>query len=241
MPPLVALYWVIKIASTTLGETGADMASMTFGLGYGATIVLFLVLFAALLLGKLIAGACHPILYCAVFTASAVAGTAVSDFHRPLGLGYAGGALLLAAALCAVLALWFRVERSIAVERIASARSGVFYWTAFLVANTLGTAAGDLLADDLGSGIAWSAGLISAVLLGLALLQRFTDTPRMLLFWLAFVLTRPFGATFGDLLTKPREQGGLDLGTVGASAFFAVILIVAIAREMQLSGRRRQV
>ena len=167
-----------------------------------------------------------------MFTASAVLGTALSDFiDRTLGLGYALGAALLSLLLLATLAVWRRTQGSLAVERIETAGAEVFYWFAFLVANTLGTAVGDYVSDELGVGFLISAVGIAA-LLGLAALARvFTSVSRVFLFWFAFVLTRPFGATFGDLLTKPVAGGGLALGTFGASAFFAAVMVVALWRE----------
>ncbi|HTJ85516.1 MAG TPA: hypothetical protein VL400_27555 [Polyangiaceae bacterium] len=239
VPHIIALYWVIKIAATTLGETGADMFSMTWDLGYGATIGIFMALFLASFGIKLAAKGYHPVLYWLTFTTSAIVGTAMSDFiDRTLELGYAVGSLLLVLLLLSVLAAWYRSERSIQVETITTPRAEIFYWLAFLVANTLGTAAGDFLADDLELGFVTSAVGISAVLVVLALLHYLTRAPRMLLFWLAFVLTRPFGATFGDFLTKPSEEGGIAFGTVGASIVFGGILVAAIARETQLERRR---
>jgi uncharacterized membrane-anchored protein len=240
VPHIILLYWVIKIASTTLGETGADMFSMTFDLGYARTIEVFMALFLLLLVVKLLLKGYHPVAYWSVFTASAIAGTGISDFiDRTLGLGYALGSAILVAVLLAILYLWRWREGSIGVERITTASAELYYWAAFLVANTLGTAAGDFLADDLGIGFGESAALISGLLLAIALLHYFSRAPGLVLFWLAFVLTRPFGATFGDLLTKPLDHGGLALGTVGASVFFAIVLAVAIARETRLerSGR----
>lgn len=239
VPHIILLYWIIKIASTTLGETGADMFSMTFDFGYARTIEIFLGLFALLLIIKLALRGYHPVAYWAVFTASAIAGTGISDFlDRTLGLGYMVGSAILVVALLVVLGLWYWRERSIGVETITTAHAEIFYWLAFLIANTLGTAAGDLLADDLGIGFAQSAALISGALLVIALLHYFTRVSGLLLFWLAFVLTRPFGATFGDLLTKPLDHGGLNLGTVGASLFFAIVLVVAVHRETRLERQR---
>ena len=239
VPHIVFLYWVIKIASTTLGETGADMFSMTFQLGYGSTIVLFIALFVLLLVIKLRLKRYDPIMYWLVFTATAIVGTAISDFiDRTLGLGYAAGSAILVVLLLAMLALWRRLEGSVQVEDIRTQRAELFYWMAFLAANTLGTAAGDFLADDLHIGFMQSALLISGMLMFIAILHYTTRISGTLLFWLAFVLTRPFGATFGDLLTKTREQGGLDLGTVGASVFFAVVLVFSIAKEHRLEKRR---
>lgn len=240
VPEIVLLYWVIKIAATTLGETGADMVSMTFNLGYAKTVVIFLSLFAVLLLAKLRVKGYHPILYWSVFTASAIAGTGISDFiDRSLGWGYPTGSAVLVGLLIAILGLWYAVERSISVERITTASAETYYWMAFLIANTLGTAAGDYLSDSLGLGFGQSAALITGVLVAICLGHYFTKLPGLLLFWLAFVLTRPFGATFGDLLTKPVSHGGLNLGTVGASTFFAIVLVVAVAKENKLERRRK--
>lgn len=235
VPHIITLYWIIKIASTTLGETGADMFSMTFDLGYGTTILLFMGLFAVLLTIKMSLRRYEPITYWLTFTATAIVGTAISDFiDRTLGLGYAFGSALLIAMLIATLALWYWQQRSINVELIDTGKAEFFYWIAFLIANTLGTAAGDYVADDLALGFADAAFLFTGSLVVLALLHFYTKISAVLLFWLAFVLTRPFGATFGDWLTKPTDHGGLDLGTIGASMFFVVILILAVARETQL-------
>lgn len=234
VPHILFLYWIIKIASTTLGETGADMFSMTYDIGYGNTIVLFMGLFLILLSIKLAMKRYEPILYWLTFTATAIAGTAISDFiDRTLGVGYMGGSLLLVSLLLLVLWGWYSKEKSINVECITTTGAEIFYWMAFLVANTLGTAAGDFLADEMGIGFAQSAMLISAVLALLTLLHYKTAVSKVLLFWLAFVLTRPFGATFGDLLTKTHEKGGLDLGTVGSSVFFTVVLVIAVREEVK--------
>ena len=239
VPHIIALYWVIKIASTTLGETGADMFSMTFHLGYGDTIVLFMGLFLTLLVIKLSLKGYHPLAYWLTFTASAIAGTAISDFiDRTLKLGYTLGSVILTAMLLIALAVWYKKEKSINVEYIATSSAELWYWIAFLIANTLGTAAGDYVADDLGFGFVHSAILISGLLGLIVLLHFFTKVSGVLLFWLAFVLTRPFGATFGDLLTKPIAKGGMNLGTVGASIFFCVVLFFAIAKETKLEKGR---
>jgi uncharacterized membrane-anchored protein len=235
VPHIVFLYWVIKIASTTLGETGADMFSMTFNLGYGTTIVIFMGLFLILLAVKLFLKGYHPLAYWLTFTASAIAGTAISDFiDRTLGLGYTAGSALLITMLLITLAIWHKKEKSINVEYVPVVSIELFYWGAFLIANTLGTAAGDFVADDLGFGFVNSAILISVLLVIIALLHFFTKVSGTLLFWLAFVLTRPFGATFGDVLTKSHAKGGLNLGTIGSSIFFCIILVFAIAKETRL-------
>ena len=239
VPHIIFLYWVIKIASTTLGETGADMLSMTFKLGYAETILIFMGFFVVLLGVKLFLKGYHPVMYWLVFTASALVGTAISDFiDRTLGLGYAMGSVVLITMLIVTLALWYKKERSIHVDTITTSSAEIFYWAAFLFANTLGTAAGDFVADNLGFGFAKSAILFSGSLMVIALFYFFTKISRIWLFWLAFVLTRPFGATFGDLLTKSTAKGGLNFGTIGSSIVFAVVLFLAIAKETQLEKAR---
>ena len=235
VPHIIFLYWVIKIASTTLGETGADMFSMTFNLGYGTTIVLFLTLFLILFGIKLSLKGYHPLVYWLTFTASAIAGTAMSDFiDRTLKFGYAWGSAFLITLLLITLAIWYKKEKSINVEYITSPSVETFYWLAFLIANTLGTAAGDFIADNMGLGFEKGAILITVLLVVIALLHFFTKFSGTLLFWLAFVLTRPFGATFGDFLTKPVAKGGINFGTIGSSIVFCVILAFAIAKETKL-------
>jgi len=239
VPHVITLYWVIKIAATTLGETGADMVSMTFNLGYGFSIILFALLFSVLLAIKISIKKYEPILYWLLFTASAIVGTEISDFiDRTLGLGYALGSLILIFFLFATLLFWFKKEGSINVEVITTSRAEMFYWIAFLIANTLGTAAGDFLADNLHLGFTYSALLISVILLVLVMVHLLTKKWATLLFWIAFVLTRPFGATFGDLLTKPAAKGGLAIGTIASSLFFAVVLVLAVYQEVRLEKLR---
>jgi len=239
VPHIIFLYWVIKILATTLGETGADMFSMTFQWGYATTLAVFMVLFLVLLVVKLLLKGYHSLAYWSTFTVSAIAGTALSDFiDRTLGLGYALGSAVLVVLLGIVLALWHKKEGSIHVESITKPSVEAFYWTAFLIANTVGTAAGDFIADNLGLGFQNGAILITALLAVIALLHRFTKISGTLLFWLAFVFTRPFGATCGDFLTKPVAKGGIHLGTVAPSLFFCGALLFAIARETRLEKQR---
>ncbi len=241
VPHILLLYWVIKIAATTLGETGADMFSMTFGMGYDVTIAIFMAMFIVCLVIKLSMARYSPVMYWLTFTATAIAGTAISDYiDRTLGLGYTVGMLILIALLIMVLFVWYLKEKSLSVEVITTHSAESFYWLAFLVANTLGTAAGDFLADELKLGFMVSAAIISALLVLTALAHYFTKISGIVLFWIAFVLTRPFGATFGDLLTKPVEKGGLALGTLWASLLFAVILVIALAREVVVERKIRQ-
>ncbi len=239
VPQILLLYWVIKIASTTLGETGADMFSMTYNMGYGSTIALFFGLFILFLSIKLSMKRYEPVMYWLTFTSTAIAGTAISDYiDRTLGLGYTMGTIMLVGLLLLTLWVWKIREKSINVEQITNSTSEIYYWLAFLIANTLGTAAGDFLADELGLGFASSALIITGVLTAIAVMHFYTKTSGVVLFWLAFVLTRPFGATFGDLLTKTHEHGGLDLGTVGSSLFFAIILVIAVIKEVRIEKNR---
>lgn len=239
VPHIILLYWIIKIVSTTLGETGADMFSMTFNIGYGATIVIFMSLFLILLVLKLYLKGYHPLVYWLTFTASAIAGTAISDFiDRTLGFGYALGSVILTAMLLIILAVWYKKEKTINVEYIATPTSEIFYWIAFLIANTLGTAAGDFLADNMGLGFINSAILISVILVIVALLHFFTKISNIVLFWVAFVLTRPFGATFGDFLTKSSAKGGINFGTIASSIVIFIIFVIAIHRETMLERER---
>ncbi|MBA0387841.1 hypothetical protein D7U91_08420 [Stenotrophomonas maltophilia] len=226
-------FWVMKIAATTLGETAGDLLSMTLNLGYVASSAILLTIFAGLLGMQLSARRFHPVLFWSVVLATSTAGTTMSDLiDRTLGLGYAAGASLLAGCLALVLLAWRVSEKSISVSNIASRRAEGFYWTAVLFSNTLGTALGDFLADDSGLGFTGGALLIGSLIALTALATRIQGINRVILFWIAFVLTRPFGATFGDLLTKPLEKGGLGFGTVGSSLVLFTILVTLVALPM---------
>ncbi len=226
-------FWVMKICATTLGETGGDLLSMTLNLGYARSSLILLGCFAITLIAQMRARVFHAPLYWLVIVSTSTAGTTMSDFmDRSLGLGYAVGSAILAVLLVIVLIAWRWSQRSLSVERIVGARAEGFYWTAILVSNTLGTALGDYLADDSGLGFGGAALLISIAIALVALARVTTRISGVALFWLAFVLTRPFGASFGDLLTKSTAQGGLDLGTVGSSAVLAAILVSGLAWQM---------
>lgn len=222
-------FWILKICATTLGETAGDLLSMTLDVGYAWSSVILLGVFAATLLAQLRSRTFHPALFWLVILSTSTAGTTMSDFmDRTLGLGYATGSAILVALLALVLGAWRASTGSISVDRIDTPKAEVFYWAAILCSNTLGTALGDFLADDSGLGFAGGAALIAAGLALLLAAYRFTKVDRVLLFWTAFVLTRPFGATFGDVLTKPVERGGLDLGTAGSSAVLALLLVATL-------------
>ncbi len=226
---VTAIFWIMKICATTLGETAGDLVSMTMGIGYQWSSIILVGAFLIVLTLQLAARKFHPALYWMVILATSTAGTTLSDYmDRTLGLGYAKGALILVACLAAVLAAWHATERTLSVDRVTTRRAEAFYWTAILFSNTLGTAFGDFLADDSGLGFVGAAGLIAGALGVVLLATYFTRANRVALFWTAFVLTRPFGATFGDLLTKPVEKGGLDLGTAGASLVLGAMLLALV-------------
>jgi len=239
---LTFAFWVMKICATTVGETGGDALSMTLGVGYAASSLLLLGFFALMLVAQLRARSFHPALYWSVILATSTAGTTLSDFmDRTLGLGYAKGAALLAALLVGVLALWRGVVGSLAVDEICNRRAEAFYWMAILVSNTLGTAVGDYLADSSGLGYAMSNLLISSGIAASVLAYRFSSLSRTALFWWAFVLTRPFGATMGDLLTKPPDHGGFGFGTLGSSAVLLALLAIFVVVAMRGEGRLARV
>jgi uncharacterized membrane-anchored protein len=222
-------FWVMKICATTLGETAGDLLSMTMNIGYGLSSVILITAFFASLLAQLSATKFHPGLYWLVILTTSTAGTTISDYiDRTLGLGYATGSSILVTGLIVVLTAWYITEKSLSVSNIVTVRAEFFYWTAILFSNTLGTALGDFLADNSGLGFMGGALLIASIIAALALASRFSVFNKLVLFWLAFVLTRPFGATFGDFMTKPLEKGGLDFGTVGSSAVLAGLLIAML-------------
>ena len=238
---VTALFWVMKIAATTLGETAGDLFSMTLNVGYAVSSLVLLGIFAVVLIAQLRARHFHPALYWSVILATSTAGTTMSDFmDRTLGLGYATGSLILICCLVTTLVIWRLTEKTLSVENINTPRAELFYWVAILFSNTLGTAAGDFLADNTGLGFLGGAALISGVLLLIMALNRFTAISRIGLFWAAFVLTRPFGATFGDWLTKTPDKGGLGFGTIGSSAILAAILI-GLVIYTSLQNRRAPV
>lgn len=238
VPVVTLAFWVIKIVATTLGETGGDVLSMTLKLGYLLSTVFFFGVFAVAVFAQVSAKRFHPWLYWLVILATTTAGTTLSDYlDRTAGLGYLGGAALLLTVLVAVLALWKLTLGSVAVDHIEDRRAETFYWVTILVSNTLGTALGDFFADntwmvngrELVLGYAGGGLVFGGALAVIAALYIFTKVPRTILFWCAFVLTRPLGATVGDLLTKPHDHGGLALGTIAASTVLAAFLVVAIA------------
>ena len=229
LPAITLSFWIMKICATTLGETAGDLLSMTMKVGYAVSSAILLSFFFATLAGQLSTKKFHPIIYWAVILSTSTAGTTMSDYmDRTLEMGYATGSLILVSLLSATLLVWRLTEKSLSVTDIKSLRGEVFYWTAILFSNTLGTALGDFLADNSGLGFSGGALLIGSLLSLIILAYYFTKVSHVLLFWLAFVLTRPFGATFGDLLTKASEKGGLNFGTIGSSLILFVLLVVLV-------------
>lgn len=229
LPRITLAFWVMKIAATTLGETAGDLFSMTMNVGYAVSSLVLVGLFLVVLVAQLKATKFHPFLYWSVILATSTAGTTMSDFmDRTLELGYARGSMILVSLLVSILIIWRLATGSLSVTRVRSRKAESFYWAAILVSNTLGTALGDFLADSSGLGFGGGALLISSLLLIVVLAHYFTSISVVLLFWAAFVLTRPFGATFGDLLTKSPDKGGLGFGTIGSSAVLLSILLILV-------------
>jgi uncharacterized membrane-anchored protein len=232
IPAVGVAFWVMKICATTLGETAGDLLSMTLNIGYLASSLVLLGFFVVTLAAQLVTKRYVPPIYWAVILSTSTAGTTMSDFlDRTLALGYPVGASLLTALLVAVLVTWRLSTGTLSIDRLESRKSEAFYWAAILVSNTLGTALGDFLADSSGLGFLGGAALIASALAVVLLLTFTTKLSRVALFWAAFVLTRPFGATVGDVLTKTPEKGGLGFGTIGSSAILAAVLVVLVAIE----------
>ena len=237
VPEVTLIFWVIKIAATTLGETGGDTVSMTLNWGYLIGTAIFLTLLAALVAWQTLAKKFHPFLYWATIIASTTAGTTMADFaDRSLGIGYTGGATILFLSLMAVLALWYWSLGSISVETVNTPKVEAFYWAAITLSQTLGTALGDWLAGTGGLGYEGGALVFGAGLVVLAASYCWTNVSRVGLFWAAFILTRPLGATVGDLLDKPIKHGGLDLSRPFASAVIAAFIIGCLLLLPQRAG-----
>jgi uncharacterized membrane-anchored protein len=236
VPAVTLVFWIIKIAATTLGETGGDTVTMTLNWGYLAGTALFLAALVVLVALQIAAKKFHPWLYWATIVASTTAGTTMADFaDRSLGIGYAGGSTLLFVSLMAVLAFWYWTQGSIAVETVTTPKVEAFYWAAITFSQTLGTALGDWMADS-GLGYAGGALVFMAALLILLGLYYWTKVSRVFLFWAAFILTRPLGATFGDFLDKPVNHGGLAYSRPLASLILAVFIIGCILILPQRAG-----
>jgi len=239
VPKVTLAFWIIKVLATTLGETGGDALSMQLGLGYLVSTLIFLAFFVVTVIAQVSARRFHPLFYWACVVATTTVGTTTSDyFDRSLGLGYVRSSGILLAGVVVVLFAWRRTTGSIAVDRITSRTNEVFYWLTILVSNTLGTALGDFTADDLGLGFEGGAVLFSALIAAVAVVHfLWRGGPQAVLFWAAYVLTRPLGATLGDTLTKPFAEGGLDLNRIVAS--LVILLAMAIGVWLTERGQAR--
>ena len=237
VPEVTLGFWVIKIAATTLGETGGDTVTMTLNWGYLAGTSIFLTVLVALVAAQIVTKKFHPVLYWSTIVASTTFGTTLADFaDRSIGIGYTGGSLVLAACLAIVLGLWYWSEGTISVNTVSTPRAEGFYWAAITLSQTLGTALGDWVADSGGLGYQGGALLFAGGLAAVAALYLWTRASRVTLFWAAFILTRPLGATVGDFLDKPVAHGGLALSRPLASAIIAAFIIVAVLVLPQRPG-----
>jgi uncharacterized membrane-anchored protein len=237
VPAVTLTFWVIKILATTLGETGGDSVSMSMNLGYIIASIIFLGVFAILVAAQVAAKSFHPFLYWSVIIATTTLGTTLADFaDRSLGIGYAGGSLLLFILLMASLGIWYKSAGSVSVETITSPKIEMFYWVTILFSQTLGTALGDWMADTNGLGYQGGALVFGAGLALVAAAYLFTSVSRTLLFWAAFILTRPLGATLGDLLDKPVDHGGFAFSRYGASGILAALIVATILFLPQRAG-----
>ena len=243
VPEVTLGFWAIKVAATTLGETGGDWVSMSLNLGYLVGSAIFLALFVGLVYGQVKAQAFHRFLYWATIVATTTLGTTMADFaDRSLGIGYPGGATIVVLLLIASLAIWYRSEGTVSVESIVTGRAEWFYWITILFSQTLGTALGDWVAGEdrggLGIGYEYGALLFGAGLAIVAALYFWTRVSRTALFWSAFILTRPLGATLGDFLDKPVAQGGLHISRLYASGILLALIVGCILLIPQRSATR---
>jgi uncharacterized membrane-anchored protein len=241
VPEVTLWFWIIKIAATTLGETGGDAVTMSMNLGYLVGTAIFAVIFVIAVTAQISAHKYHPFLFWAVIVATTTAGTTLADLlDRSLGIGYLGGSALLLVALLSTLYLWYRSLGSVSVSQIASRKAEAFYWATVMFSQTLGTALGDWAADpNTGLGLGYEGGALvfGAGLIVVAAAYFWTRLSRVFLFWAAFILTRPLGATVGDLLDKPHANGGLEMSRYLASAVLAVFILACVAL---LPGRAEQ-
>jgi uncharacterized membrane-anchored protein len=245
LPEVTLAFWIMKIAATTLGETAGDLFAQTLKLGYFLTTILLFLVFVVTLVVQLRSRRYNPFFYWTVILSTSMAGTTMSDFMnrdasakylsdgatslgwgpQGLGLGYPAGAAILISLLVVIFTVWKFTGMTFVIRDIVTLRAEALFWSAILVSNTLGTSMGDFLSDSSGLGYAGGALLVAGLLAVLVALMRVPAVPNVVLFWIAFVLTRPLGATAGDFLTKPTAKGGLDLGTAGSSAVLFALLV----------------
>lgn len=238
VPEVTLSFWIIKIIATTLGETGGDAVTMSMNLGYFVGTLIFALIFIAAVGSQLLAKRFHPFLYWFVIVATTTAGTALADFlDRSLGIGYTGGTTILIMLVLSSLGIWYRTLGSVAVMTVTEPKAEAFYWATIMFSQTLGTALGDWMADSTGLGYEGSALVFGTALAVVAALYGGTKVSRTLLFWVAFILTRPLGATLGDLLDKPINHGGLALSRYTASALLAASMVACILLLPERAGK----
>jgi len=239
VPEVTIIFWIIKIAATTLGETAGDAVSMSMNLGYLISTAIFAAIFIAVVVIQISSKRFHPVLYWTTIIATTTVGTTLADFaDRSLGIGYAGGTLILFTLLMLSLLVWYRVLGSISVNTISSPEAEMFYWVTIMFSQTLGTALGDWTADTPGLGYSGAAVIFTALLGLVAAAYYWTGISRTILFWAAFILTRPLGAVIGDFLDKPLDAGGLELSRYGASAALLAFIVACMAFFPQRAAKQ---
>jgi len=239
VPEVTLAFWIVKIAATTLGETGGDAVSMSMNFGYLMSTVIFAALFLAAVIIQIRAKRFHPLIYWATIIATTTVGTTLADYaDRSLGIGYAGGTALLIVCLIASLLTWYRSMGTISVSTINSSKAEIFYWVTIMFSQTLGTALGDWTADTAGLGYGGGAILFGAMLLALVAAYYWTKISRTWLFWGAFILTRPLGAVVGDFLDKPVSAGGLAMNRYSASIALLAFILTSLLIFRQRAAKR---
>jgi len=230
VPRVTLAFWIVKILATTLGETGGDALSMTLKLGYAISTLIFLAFFLVTLVAQIASRHYHPVFYWAVVVATTTVGTTTSDYiDRTLGLGYVKSSSILLGLVIAILLVWHFSTGRIVVDRVINRTDEIFYWITILVSNTLGTALGDFVATTTGLGFEGGAVVFAGLIAVVAALHFFTKIPTSVLFWAAYVLTRPLGATLGDTLTKPNADGGFNLSRITSSLVIAVLMVILVS------------
>ena len=238
VPEVTLIFWIIKIAATTLGETGGDAVSMSMNLGYLVGTAIFAAIFLVAVAAQVKANGFHPFLYWTTIIATTTVGTTLADYaDRSLGIGYAGGTSLLFALLIASLAIWYRSLGTVSVDTVSTPKAEMFYWMTIMFSQTLGTALGDWTADTAGLGYVGGAMVFSALLALIAAAYYWTTLSRTLLFWAAFILTRPLGAVVGDFLDKPLNAGGLAMSRYSASAALFALILTSILIVKQRAAK----
>jgi uncharacterized membrane-anchored protein len=238
VPAITLVFWIVKILCTTLGETGGDAVTMSMNLGYLVGTAIFAAIFVVAVASQVIAKRFHPFLYWTTIIATTTVGTTMADFaDRSLGLGYAGGSLILLVLLLSSLGVWYWSLGSISVNTVSTPKVEMFYWVTIMFSQTLGTALGDWTADSAGLGYGGAAVIFGSLLVLVSACHFWTKISKTVLFWVAFILTRPLGAVVGDFLDKPLEHGGLNLSRYSASATLVVLVIACILIFPQRAGQ----